>query len=210
MIEEGEHVCQDFKYTINDPVKIARTLSAFANNRGGRLLIGVDDNGRIRGVRNEEDIYVVDAAANVYCTPPCKVEYTAFKDSGGATVIRAEIAADSRKPCFVKEAPGKLKAYYRVDDENLLMEPLMVKAFRYAADPSKASVFSLDTQHSELLAAIDSGITFEQLAYRVDIHRKRLEQIILQLFDMNLISFVYKKRILYICPVKDEENNTFL
>ena len=53
MIAEGEHVHQDFKYTISDARKIARSLSAFANNEGGRLLIGVKDNGIIAVVRNE-------------------------------------------------------------------------------------------------------------------------------------------------------------
>ena len=33
MVAEGEHLCQDFKYAISDPCKIARSLSAFANHR---------------------------------------------------------------------------------------------------------------------------------------------------------------------------------
>ena len=44
MIEEGEQT-QDFKMRIDDAAKIARTLVAFANTDGGRLLIGVKDNG---------------------------------------------------------------------------------------------------------------------------------------------------------------------
>ena len=52
IIAEGEHERQDFKYSISDARKIARTLSAFANHSGGRLLVGVRDNGSIAGVRN--------------------------------------------------------------------------------------------------------------------------------------------------------------
>ncbi|MDA9964009.1 ATP-binding protein, partial [Schleiferiaceae bacterium] len=44
LISEGEHGEQDFKYRITDARKIARTLSAFANTSGGRLLVGVRDN----------------------------------------------------------------------------------------------------------------------------------------------------------------------
>ena len=47
LIAQGEHQQQDFKYEISDVRKIARTLSAFANTDGGRLLIGVKDNGKI-------------------------------------------------------------------------------------------------------------------------------------------------------------------
>ena len=49
---EGEHEHQDFKFTISDARKIARSVSAFANNGGGRLLIGVKDNGVIAGLSN--------------------------------------------------------------------------------------------------------------------------------------------------------------
>ena len=44
LIAEGEHQQQDFKFEISDARKIAKTLSAFANTDGGRLLIGVKDN----------------------------------------------------------------------------------------------------------------------------------------------------------------------
>ena len=66
LIAQGEHQQQDFKYEISDARKIARTLSAFANTDGGRLLIGVKDNGKIAGVRSDEEIYMVEAAASRY------------------------------------------------------------------------------------------------------------------------------------------------
>ena len=37
LITQGEHVHQDFKYQITDARKIARSISAFANNSGGQL-----------------------------------------------------------------------------------------------------------------------------------------------------------------------------
>ena len=38
LIAEGENQQLDFKYCISDSRKIARTLSAFANTDGGRIL----------------------------------------------------------------------------------------------------------------------------------------------------------------------------
>ena len=49
-------------------------LVAFANTDGGRLLIGVKDNGKIAGVRSEEEKYMIETAAQLYCIP--EVEYT--------------------------------------------------------------------------------------------------------------------------------------
>ena len=51
----------DFKFEISDSKKIARTLVAFANTDGGRLLIGVKDNGSISGIRSEEEKYMIDS-----------------------------------------------------------------------------------------------------------------------------------------------------
>jgi len=61
LVSEGEHCHQDFKFEISDARKIARSLSAFANTEGGRLLIGVKDNGKIAGVRSDEEIYMIES-----------------------------------------------------------------------------------------------------------------------------------------------------
>ena len=106
LIEEGEHEHQDFKFSISDARKIARSVSAFANNDGGRLLVGVKDNGNIAGVRSEEDIYVIEQAAQMYCRPAQKVEFTAFKTEGGAIVIRADIARATHRPVQAQEPDG--------------------------------------------------------------------------------------------------------
>ena len=60
LIDQGEHQQQDFKFEVSDSKKIARTLSAFANTDGGRLLIGVKDNGHISGIKSEEEYYMID------------------------------------------------------------------------------------------------------------------------------------------------------
>ena len=130
LIAEGEHERQDFKYSITDACKIARSISAFANRSGGRLLIGVKDNGTVAGVRNEEDIYVVEQAAEMYCRPAQHVEFTAFRVDASAVVIRAEIARSARRPVQARDAEGRWTAFYRVADENIHAHPLMVAAWR--------------------------------------------------------------------------------
>jgi predicted HTH transcriptional regulator len=70
LIDEGEHQKQDFKYCINDSKKIAKSLVAFANTDGGRLLIGVKDNGKIVGISTDEEFYMVESAAKIFSNPP--------------------------------------------------------------------------------------------------------------------------------------------
>lgn len=111
LISQGEHEQQDFKYVISDARKIARSISAFANNSGGRLLIGVKDNGTIAGVRNEEDIFVVEQAAQLYCEPEQEVDFTAYSAGDSGMVICAVVSKAFERPVCVNEADGKRRAY---------------------------------------------------------------------------------------------------
>ena len=148
MVAEGEHVRQDFKYAISDARKIARSISAFANHEGGRLLIGVKDNGIIAGVRNDEDIYVVEQAASRYCRPAPVVTFRAYRYQGTTRVYVAEIERAATRPVSVLEADGTTRAYYRVADENIAAPPLMVRAWTLAGDDRP----SLDSRHYAVAA----------------------------------------------------------
>ncbi|MGK0279597.1 MAG: putative HTH transcriptional regulator, partial [Litorivivens sp.] len=75
LITEGEHQQQDFKMRVEDAKKIAKTLVAFANTDGGRLLIGVKDNGSICGVRVDEELHVMEGAAQMECDPPITIQH---------------------------------------------------------------------------------------------------------------------------------------
>lgn len=158
IIAEGEHEQQDFKYSVSDALKIARSISAFANNRGGRLLIGVKDNGVIAGVRNEEDIYVVEQAARMYCRPAVELRFTAIMAGEGLRVIRAEIPACGSKGVKCREADGRWRAYYRVKDENILASPVMVKAWQRAASAKPVTIAS-GSAEEEVLRLIDRSGT---------------------------------------------------
>lgn len=133
LIAEGEHVRQDFKFEVSDSRKIARSLSAFANTDGGRLLIGVKDNGRIAGVRSEEEMYMVEAAAQVYCTPEVEVEMRVYRPEGRSVLI-ASVEPAPRKPVMVKEEGGRKLAYVRIADENILASPVHIGVWRCEAD----------------------------------------------------------------------------
>lgn len=156
VVAEGEHERQDFKYLISDAAKIARSISAFANHSGGCLLIGVKDNGTIAGVRNEEDVYVVEQAAQLYCRPSQPVEFTAFTAEDGAMVIRAEIRPHTGRSVMARHADGSWHAYFRVADENILAPDLMVKAWE-RKNRAEDSVVCLTAPQRRLLSSLEAA-----------------------------------------------------
>ena len=80
LIATGESETLDFKQTISDASKIAKTIVSFANNKGGTLLIGVRDNGSIAGIRSEDEKYMLELAGSFYCSP--KIHSNFMKNIG--------------------------------------------------------------------------------------------------------------------------------
>ncbi|MDE6497205.1 MAG: ATP-binding protein [Muribaculaceae bacterium] len=197
LIAEGEHEQQDFKYSITDACKIARSISAFANHSGGRLLIGVKDNGTVAGVRNEEDIYVVEQAATLYCRPEQHVEFDAFRVDASAVVIRATIAPSAVRPVQARDSDGRWTAFYRVADENIHAHPLMVTAWRMAGSESAEGSLVVGTDGHEmrlmqLIAAEgEAGLNPDDAAPALGLSRATTAALITRLAVAGLLSFRY-------------------
>ncbi len=192
LIEEGEHEHQDFKFAINDARKIARTISAFANNDGGRLLIGVKDNGNIAGVRNEEDMYVVEQAAQMYCRPPQNVKFTAFNTDGGAIVLQAEVARASSRPVLAQEPDKSWRAYYRVNDENIVAPDIMTRTWKIS-ESSNGRCFTLSETELSLIDHLKevSSTTVEEYMYAAHISKHTAEDIISHLLSIDILTFIH-------------------
>lgn len=194
LIEEGEHEQQDFKFAISDARKIARSISAFSNHSGGRLLIGVKDNGVVAGIRNEEDVYMIETAAELYCRPAVEVRMTAFKVDPGTVVIRAEIPKALRPPVYVVEEGDVLRAYYRVKDENIVAHPLLLSAWEhYAAD--NGAFMAFDEHHRLLIDIIgEQGYaTLDEFVRRSHLSRATAIDLIGRLVAASVVNLEYRE-----------------
>jgi predicted HTH transcriptional regulator len=129
LIADGENQKLDFKYCVSDSRKIARTLSAFANSDGGRLLIGVRDNGSIAGIKSDEEIYMVDTAAQLFCRP--EITFTIKQHvTGGKTIVEVEVIKGKIRPYQAKDENGKWLSYFRHHDQNLVANKVLLQVWR--------------------------------------------------------------------------------
>ena len=147
-IAQGEHKQQDFKFEISDSRKIAKSISAFANTEGGRLLIGVKDNGGIAGVSSDEEQYMIEAAVQIYCSPRPNISMETVKVDG-RNVLVVQIEEAPHKPILAKDEEGKLWAYVRIKDENILATP--VHLCLWQQDDSMAGELIAFTEREQLL-----------------------------------------------------------
>ncbi|RYE36183.1 MAG: ATP-binding protein, partial [Sphingobacteriaceae bacterium] len=130
MIIEGEGVTLDFKKTITSCEKIAKTLVAFANNKGGRLLIGVLDDGTIKGVKSEdEEKYMITRAANFFCRPALEPFFEEIYVDDRLVLV-AEIKPSDLKPHYSLDEDGKWWVYIRTNDKSMLASKIVVDVLK--------------------------------------------------------------------------------
>ena len=121
--EESEQL--EFKQQISSQEKIAKTLSAFANSKGGTVVIGVSDQRKIIGIDPEEERYMVAAANDNFCVPKVSLEFHGIKinpekDQGEEKmVLLVEVHPTIGPQIFVKQKNGNLKAYFRMGNQSL-------------------------------------------------------------------------------------------
>lgn len=193
-IQEGEHLQQDFKFEISDVCKIARSVSAFANTVGGRLLVGVKDNGKIAGVRSEEEMYMIQAAANVYCTPVVQCQMSTHTVEG-KTVLVAEILESTQKPVFVIQAEQKRQAYIRIDDENILATAVHLQLWNEEKSP-KGELLPYTDKERDLLQLLQDqqGITLNRLCSKTVFSRRKLIRLLAQLIRYDVVEMLFLER----------------
>lgn len=133
MVKAGENDFLEFKRKASFPEKIVKEIVAFANTKGGDLLIGVDDNGTIPGLKfAEEEVYVLDEAISRYCYPKIRYRTETVQISDKKSVIRYKIYESRRKPHFVREPDnsGKKRAYIRLKDKSIQASREMIEILK--------------------------------------------------------------------------------
>ncbi len=161
LIREGEHQQQDFKYRVADACKLAKSVSAFANTDGGRLLIGVRDDGNLSGVRSEEEIFMMHQAAYKYCRPEASIKFDTYHVEG-RTIVVATVPPSDRRPVCALDEQGHKRAYIRIADENIVASPVHLALWRESQRPQGAMLTYDDTMR-QLLDAMQGQLTLNQI-----------------------------------------------
>lgn len=141
MVAGGESLTVEFKHKIHFPEKIAREIVAFANTKGGSLLIGVDDNKQIFGLKNiEEEVFSLQNLMKNHIKFSLDYTLEQIKINPKKEVLCVYIPEAKRKPNFVlenrKEKYGI--AYVRVADKSVKASNEMIKILK--ADLHKKEV----------------------------------------------------------------------
>ncbi len=186
-IAEGEHLKQDFKMRIDDAQKIARSLVAFANTSGGRLLIGVKDNGNVSGVRPEEELHMIVRSAEEFCQPHVHFTHAVWKVEGKA-VLEIQIEESSVKPHLAKVEEG-WKAFVREHDVTLPASNVWIAMQEVSSQQDSNELFQMSEREEQLFSLLkQQPFTLNQLARKAGTPRPILIRKLAKLMKWGIVT----------------------
>ena len=193
LIREGEHQQQDFKYRVSDAQKLAKSVSAFANTDGGRLLIGVRDDGNMSGVRSEEEIYMMHLAAYRYCRPEASIKFDTYHVEG-RTIVIATIPPSERRPICAIDDMGNSRAYIRIADENIVASPVHLAIWRQSQNPQGAVMTYTDSIRKVLKVLQDEHLSLNHIVRRSRIPRHKVITLLAHLIRFRVVQWEYAEQ----------------
>ena len=151
IIANGESSGVEFKRDDLRPEQLAKEIVALANFQGGRLLLGVEDDGRITGIQRDGlETWVMDTVFGRYVHPLILPFYEEVELDDGKRVAVVSVTQGTAKP-YVLRNNNREEIYIRVGSTS-----------RLATREQQARLFeSGGMLHAEILPV--SGTSFENL-----------------------------------------------
>lgn len=185
---QGEGTTLDFKKTITNNEKIAKSLVAFANNKGGQLLIGVADDGSIKGVKSEdEERYMITKSAHQFCKPAIEPEFEEiYVDDKLVLVVK--IAESDTKPHYALDENKKWWVYYRVNDKSILASKIIVDVIK-KSNKTNGEFITYTEQEKKLFEhlSLEGRITLKQFSKLTRSSYRQAQKILVSLILSGVI-----------------------
>ena len=187
LLHRGEDATLDYKQTITSASKIAKTMSAFANHNGGTLLVGVKDNQKVSGVKNQEEMYMLDLAARFYCKPQVELDLKQHTVDG-KEIVECIVLPGRDRPYYAKDEDGKWWAYVRVKDNTLLASKIVIDVLKRNTS-GEATLINYTSKEKALLEYLSENerITLNVYKHMINISTRRATKIIVNLISAGVL-----------------------
>lgn len=193
LVRRGEGDTLEFKRKAAHPEKIVREFVAFANTKGGNVLIGVDDNGNIPGVKYaEEEIYVLNKALAKLCKPRLKYEYNIIPldEDESRAVVHYKVPESKKRPHYAlpDENTDWGKAYVRLADKSIQASKEVRNVIKFSKRKN-ARVLEINEKEKLLLKYLGEfdKITVSQFQEVANLNRYKASKILVNLVVSNVL-----------------------
>ena len=187
----------DFKFKISDSKKIARTLVAFANTDGGRILIGVKDNGSIFGIKSEEEKYMIQTAADLYCQPQVNFQAKEW-NVNGKKILEILVPKSKYHKHRAPDHCNKYKVYIRVKDQNIVANSILLKIWKYQNNKQNIKLTFTEPEIFLLKYLNENDkITLAEFIDKTKISKKEAEKILINFTLTNITKLEITEKMVF-------------
>ncbi|MCS3663172.1 putative HTH transcriptional regulator [Salinibacter ruber] len=193
LVDLGEGISVEFKRRAPRPERIAKEAVALANTNGGRIVLGVNDDGTIMGVEHtSEQEFLLRQAVNAHSRPVVEYQTERIVVEPRCDVLVVTIPESSTKPHVVvphEEArDDEGQTYVRVEASSVEASPETIQELRNQEDHAGVT-FEFGETESLLMRYLDDygRISVSQLAQLADIPPERASQTLLRLTEADLL-----------------------
>ncbi len=152
-IKSGESKNVEFKVKLpDDSKKYMKTIVAYANTSGGKIIIGVDDTRNIVGVEPSSVFQIMDKIANAIsdmCVPQIIPDVT-FRTIQGKCIVQIEIYPGQNRPYYIRSMGKENGTYIRVAGTSRPVDEAILKDLEYqGAGKSYDEIVNVEIDYDE-------------------------------------------------------------
>jgi predicted HTH transcriptional regulator len=130
LIAQGEGIQLEFKRRATHPEKVVREMIAFANTQGGTVLVGVDDDGTIPGLKYPEEEWIGISISLGKCKPEILYHQSILEMANNRFIIRIDVPASNKRPHLYYTDKETVDTFVRVRDMSIKASPEMQEIIR--------------------------------------------------------------------------------
>jgi len=192
LVDLGEGIGLEFKRRVPQPQRIAKEMVALTNTHGGRVVLGVDDDGSVPGIEHaSEQEFLLRQAVEAHCRPEVAYETERIVVEPRCDVLVVTIPESDTKPHRViadDEGEPEGTPYVRVEAKSIAASPETVAELREQQGRSGVT-FEFGETESLLMRYLDDygRISVSQLSKLADISPERASQTLLRLTKADLL-----------------------
>ena len=192
LVSLGEGISLEFKRRVPRDERIAKEVIALANTQGGRILVGVDDEGEITGLDDaSEQEFLLRRAIDRRTQPIVDVRTERIVVAPRRDVILVTVPESNQKPHQLvgdDDPSGDGTAYVRVEDMSVEASEESVEMME-SANSVNGVTFEFGEAESLLMRYLDDygRITVGEYAKLADISAERASATLVRLSKANLL-----------------------
>lgn len=134
LLSRGKAINIEFKEKLPEKsIKYMKSIVAFANGIGGKIIFGISDNHNVIGLEKDSIFKIMDTITNAIsdsCEPSI-IPDISFQTIDNKTIIIVEIEAGRQRPYYIKSLGIENGVFIRVAGTTRLADAYMIKELMF-------------------------------------------------------------------------------